>query len=102
MKIHLSSDTICAVATASGGAIGIIRVSGPQAITITDRIFVPATSRDGKQGKKLEERKAYTLAFGNIIGSEGQAVDEVLVSIFHAPHSYTGEHSVEISCHGSA
>ena len=102
MNIHLSSDTICAVATASGGAIGIIRVSGPQAITITDRIFVPATSRDGKQGKKLEERKAYTLAFGNIIGSEGQAVDEVLVSIFHAPHSYTGEHSVEISCHGSA
>lgn len=102
MNIYLSSDTICAVATASGGAIGIIRVSGPQAITITDRIFVPATSRDGKQGKKLEERKAYTLAFGNIIGSEGQAVDEVLVSIFHAPHSYTGEHSVEISCHGSA
>ena len=102
MNIHLSSDTICAVATASGGAIGIIRVSGPQAITITDRIFVPATSRDGKQGKKLEERKAYTLAFGIIIGSEGQAVDEVLVSIFHAPHSYTGEHSVEISCHGSA
>lgn len=51
MNILSSSDTICAVATASGGAIGIIRVSGTQAIAITDKIFVPATGRDGKSGK---------------------------------------------------
>ena len=102
MNILSSSDTICAVATASGGAIGIIRVSGTQAIAITDKIFVPATGRDGKSGKKLSERKAYTLAFGNIVGTNGEIVDEVLVSVFHAPHSYTGENSVEISCHGSA
>lgn len=93
----LSKDTICAVATAPGGAIGIIRVSGEQAIAITDRIFMPI----GANGKTLAQRKPYTLAFGNIITAQGDIIDQVLVSIFHAPHSYTGEQSVEISCHAS-
>ena len=93
----LSKDTICAVATAPGGAIGIIRVSGEQAIAITDRIFMPI----GANGKTLAQRKPYTLAFGNIVTAQGDIIDQVLVSIFHAPHSYTGEQSVEISCHAS-
>lgn len=92
-------NTICAIATAPGGAIGIIRVSGNDSIRIADRIFQPK----GKDQSPLTERQAYTLTFGNIIDTENgnEIVDEVLVSIFRAPHSYTGEDSVEISCHGS-
>lgn len=93
----IDNNTICAIATAPGGAIGIIRVSGEQAITIADRIFRPVGSK-----LKLSERKPYTLAFGNIVNADNGIIDEVLVSVFHAPHSYTGENSVEISCHGSA
>lgn len=93
----LYNNTICAIATAPGGAIGIIRISGPKAISIADRIFRPVGST-----LSLSERKAYTLAFGNIVNANNDVVDEVLVSIFRAPHSYTGENSVEISCHGSA
>lgn len=89
-------DTICAIATAPGGAIGIIRVSGPDAIIITNRIFVPTASP-----VPLTERKPYTLTFGEIVDEQKEIVDEVLVSLFHAPHSYTGEDSTEISCHGS-
>lgn len=96
MNIQQTEDTICAIATAQGGAIGTIRVSGAQAITITDRIFTPAS------GKPLAERKPYTLTFGHILSPEGEVIDEVLVSLFRAPHSYTGEDSVEISCHGSS
>lgn len=92
----LNNNTICAIATAPGGAIGIIRISGPKAINIADRIFRPVGST-----LSLSERKAYTLAFGNIVNANNDVVDEVLVSIFRAPHSYTGENSVEISCHGS-
>ena len=90
-------DTICAIATAQGGAIGTIRVSGPEAILITDRIFTPAGS-----SVPLAERKPYTLTFGHIKDSRGEIIDEVLVSLFRAPHSYTGEDSTEISCHGSS
>lgn len=93
----MNNPTICAIATASGGAIGIIRISGSEALTIADRIFRPVGSN-----APLADRKPYTLAFGNIVNAENEVVDEVLVSIFHAPHSYTGENSVEISCHGSA
>ncbi len=96
MSIHLSNDTICAIATAPGGAIGIVRVSGSQAVNITDRIFMPAA------GKPLSERPAYTLAFGRICTDTDEVLDEVLVSLFRAPHSYTGEDSIEISCHGSS
>ena len=92
----IQQDTICAIATAQGGAIGVIRVSGPEAISITSRIFTPIS------GKHLVERKPYTLTFGRILSSEGEVIDEVLVSVFRAPHSYTGEDSTEISCHGSS
>ena len=92
----MQQDTICAIATAQGGAIGVIRVSGPEAISITSRIFTPIS------GKPLDERKPYTLTFGKILSAEGEIIDEVLVSIFRAPHSYTGEDSTEISCHGSS
>jgi tRNA modification GTPase len=90
-------DTICAIATAQGGAIGLVRVSGPEAIDITDRIFSPL----GHNAVPLAQRKAYTIAFGHIKDND-DVVDEVLVSVFRAPHSYTGENSVEISCHGSS
>lgn len=93
----MNNPTICAIATAPGGAIGIIRISGSETLTIADRIFRPVGSN-----APLADRKPYTLAFGNIVNAENEVVDEVLVSIFHAPHSYTGENSVEISCHGSA
>lgn len=93
----MNNPTICAIATAPGGAIGIIRISGSEALTIADRIFRPVGSN-----APLADRKPYTLAFGNIVNAENEVVDEVLVSVFHAPHSYTGENSVEISCHGSA
>lgn len=96
MNILYTDDTICAIATAQGGAIGTIRVSGKDAIAITDKIFSPIN------GVPLAGRKAYTLTFGHIIGNEGEIVDEVLVSLFRGPHSYTGEDSTEISCHGSS
>ena len=96
MNILYTDDTICAIATAQGGAIGTIRVSGKDAIAITDKIFSPIN------GVPLGGRKAYTLTFGHITGNEGEIVDEVLVSLFRGPHSYTGEDSTEISCHGSS
>ena len=89
-------DTICAIATAQGGAIGLIRVSGPDAIAFTDRIFTPVGS-----SAPLTQRKPYTLTFGHIKNAKGEIIDEVLISVFRAPHSYTGEDSTEISCHGS-
>ena len=92
----INQDTICAIATAQGGAIGIIRVSGPRAIEITSHLFIPV------QGKPLTERKPYTLTFGKILSPQGEVIDEVLVSLFRAPHSYTGEDSTEIMCHGSS
>ena len=92
----MNQDTICAIATAQGGAIGSIRVSGPHAIDITERIFIPV-----KAEKKLTGRKPYTLTFGHIYNGE-EIIDEVLVSLFRAPHSYTGEDSTEITCHGSS
>ena len=69
-------DTICAIATAQGGAIGSIRVSGPEAISITGSIFKPA-----KAGKLLSEQKPYTLTFGRIYDGD-EMIDEVLVSLF--------------------
>lgn len=92
----MNQDTICAIATAQGGAIGTIRISGSKAIEIANRIFVPARS-----GKQLSDQKAYTLTFGRIYDG-AEIVDEVLVSLFRSPHSYTGEDSVEIACHGSS
>ena len=83
-------DTICALATAPGGALGIIRISGPQALEILSHVFT----------KNLTNAKANTIHYGHITCGE-EILDEVLVSVFRAPHSYTGEESAEISCHGS-
>ena len=91
-----STDTICAIATAQGGAIGVIRISGPEAISITAQHFRPIG------GAPLTERKPRTAVFGHLIAGDGSMLDEVLVTLFRAPHSYTGEDSVEISCHGSS
>lgn len=86
-------DTIIALATPPGvGAIGVIRVSGPEAIRLTDSVF---------KGKKLEDQPGHTLHFGSIHDEEGRLLDEVLVSLFRGPRSYTGEDATEISCHGS-
>ncbi len=92
----MSTSTICAVSTASGGAIGVVRVSGSQAISITEHIFRAVN------GKPLSERKASSLTFGHIVDENDKVVDEVFVSLFRAPHSYTGEDATEISCHGSS
>lgn len=94
------STTICAIATAQGGAIGIIRVSGTNAIQITDTIF------RGRQ--PLSQSKGYTIHYGQITNpptpntQHPTPIDDVLVTVFRSPHSYTGEDCVEISCHGSA
>ena len=86
----MSVDTICALATAPGGALGIIRISGPQALEILSHVF----------SKNLTDAKPNTVHFGHIKDGT-EVIDEVLVSVFRAPHSYTGEDSAEISCHGS-
>ena len=104
------NDTICALATAPGGALGIIRISGAQSLEILSRIF----------SKDLTQAPANTIHYGHIVattpvgsattpagsattpaGFPAGPIDEVLVSVFRAPHSYTGEDSAEISCHGS-
>ena len=88
------NDTITALSTPNGeGAIGIIRLSGPKAIDIVDDLF---------KGKSLREQVANTIHFGSLFSPKGDFMDEVLVSLFRAPKSYTGEDIVEISCHGSA
>ena len=92
MKYTAIHDTISAISTPQGeGAIGIVRLSGPEAIAIADRIFF---------GKRLSEQAGHTLHFGSI-RKEGKILDEVVVGLFRAPHSYTGEDVVEISCHAS-
>lgn len=90
-----SEECICALATPAGGAIGIIRLSGSEAIRLTDKVFVSVS------GKQLSVAKPNTLHYGEIKDKDGHTIDDVLVSVFRAPHSYTGEDSTEISCHGS-
>lgn len=92
----ISTDTITALATQPGGAIGVVRVSGSKAIELTEKVF------RGVGKKPLHEAKGNTLHYGEIVGKDGKEIDDVLVSVFRAPHSYTGEDSTEISCHGSA
>jgi tRNA modification GTPase len=92
----IDQHTICAITTAPGrGAIATIRLSGTEAISMIDRIF-----KSPKEGKLLIEQMANTLHFGSIFDSS-EMVDEVVISLFKSPHSYTGEDVVEISCHGS-
>lgn len=89
------NDTICALATRPGGAIAVVRVSGNESLAIVDKVFHKAN------GKPLAEAAPNTIHYGQLTDSEGNAIDEVMASVFKAPHSYTGEDSVEISCHGS-
>ena len=91
-----NEETICAPATVPGtGAISVIRVSGPEALAIADKVVKCRRST-------ISESDGYTMRFGNVFTASGDVLDEVLVSIFRAPHSYTGENSVEISCHASS
>ncbi|PWJ42257.1 tRNA uridine-5-carboxymethylaminomethyl(34) synthesis GTPase MnmE [Sediminitomix flava] len=88
-----NQDTVIALSTPPGkGAIHVIRVSGEDAIRVTNKVF---------KGKDLEAQKGHTAHFGTIRDKDGAIVDEVLVTLFKGPHSYTGENTVEISCHGS-
>ncbi len=93
----IENDTICAIATPPGhGAIAIIRVSGPGSLSLCASVFTPK-----KKGVNISEAMTHTLHFGTIRQGE-ELLDEVLVSVFRQPHSYTGEDAVEISCHGSS
>ncbi|MBR6190635.1 MAG: tRNA uridine-5-carboxymethylaminomethyl(34) synthesis GTPase MnmE [Prevotella sp.] len=87
----MTTDTICAIATAQGGAIGIVRISGPKTIQAVSAICTA----------DCNAFDANTVHFTRIVNAAGEVIDEVLVTVFRAPHSYTGEDSVEISCHGS-
>ena len=93
MRLPDLSSTIVALATPPGvGAIGVVRLSGSRAIIIADTIF---------KGKRLENQPSHTAHFGKIEAPDGRILDEVLITIFKNPHSYTGEDTAEISCHGS-
>jgi tRNA modification GTPase len=91
---EIFSDTIVAISTAMApSGIGIVRLSGPEAFEIADRVYV------NRKGKKLSGQKGYTVHYGNVCES-GEVIDEVLAMVMRAPHSYTGEHTVEFDCHG--
>lgn len=95
MALHLldSDTTIIAPATATGGAVVVVRISGPKAIAIADSMF--------RGRHKLADAKGYTLHYGDIVYDNGDVLDDVIVALFRTPHSYTGEDSVEITIHGS-
>ena len=94
MENIFSEDTIIALATPAGtGAISIVRVSGPEAIELIDNVFI------GKM--KLTEVDSHTIHYGTIKSKDGELIDDVLISVFKKPNSYTGENAVEISTHGN-
>lgn len=86
------NNTICALATSLGGAIAVIRVSGSKSIDYVNNIF----------SKDISKSNGYTVHYGTISSIDGKQIDDVLVTIFRSPHSYTGEDSIEISCHASS
>lgn len=95
VNYQFTEGTICAPATIPGtGAISIIRVSGKDALAIADKII-------DLKGESLSETEGYRLRYGTVFTADGSVLDNVIVSVFRAPHSYTGENSVEISCHAS-
>ena len=92
MAIQEDNDTICALSTPNAlGAIALVRVSGPKSLQIVKECF----------SKNLEKKASHSIVFGNFSNKHGEVIDEVLVSVFHAGKSYTGEETIEISCHGS-
>jgi len=91
----INQDTIIALATPNGlGAISVLRISGKDAISITEKVF------KSKNNKLLSEQKSHTVHLGHILKNSHE-LDEVLITLFKGPHSYTGENTIEISCHGS-
>lgn len=96
--MQTKNETIAAISTAHGtGGIAVIRISGNNAFSIVDSIF-----RSIKPNRTITEQPAYTMSFGEIINPQtAQVIDETIISVFRAPHSFTGENTVEISCHGS-
>ena len=95
VNYQFTEGTICAPATIPGtGAISIIRVSGKEALAIADKII-------DLKGESLSETEGYRLRYGTVFATDGSVLDNVIVSVFRSPHSYTGENSVEISCHAS-
>jgi len=94
MKLR-ANDTIAAIATPLGtGAISIVRMSGPDAISLADKVF--------RGNRPLSETPGYTIRHGQVVDANNEEIDEVLASVFRSPHSYTGEDGVEISCHGGS
>ncbi len=93
--MQFQNDTICAIATPSGGALTVIRISGYNALKAAESIFM------AKSRRPLSSQPPYSASFGQIIDNNGQILDEAIATVYHAPHSYTGEDSVEFSCHGS-
>lgn len=92
---QFTGGTICAPATIPGtGAISIIRVSGKESLAIADKVI-------DTKGVPIAETEGYRLRYGTVFEADGSVLDNVIVSVFRAPHSYTGENSVEISCHAS-
>src|SRR6266581_8510570 len=92
----LAEDTIAAIATPLGeGGLAVIRISGPQALTVADRCFAPS----GRLSKQPSAAATHTLHFGHVM-SNGQSVDEVLLAVMRAPRTFTREDVVEITCHG--
>ena len=90
-KITENFDSICAISSPPGiGGVALIRISGPNSILIVDKIF----------SKTIKESKGYQISYGKIINS-GEDIDDVLLTVFKNPQSFTGENTVEISCHGS-
>lgn len=94
----MNDTTIAAISTPQGiGGVAIIRISGKEAFEITQQFFVP-----NRKDKKLSQYDGYTAHYGTINDTEGREIDDVIVTLFKAPHSFTGENTVEISCHGSS
>ncbi|MDS1032486.1 tRNA uridine-5-carboxymethylaminomethyl(34) synthesis GTPase MnmE [Porphyromonadaceae sp. NP-X] len=92
-----TESTICAISTPPGiGGIAVIRVSGQNALSCVNNFFVPR-----KKGTDIFQQSSYMLSLGSFINAQKETIDEVLIGVFRAPHSYTGEDIVEISCHGS-
>ena len=90
------SDTIAAIATGPArAAIGILRLSGPEAVSAASAVFRP------QSGRPLAECRAHTLVYGTLLGADGAPIDQALATVSRAPRSYTGEDTAEIQCHGS-